>query len=126
VDQGLVRLSASTLGGGDLEGPQIGVATPIFKRHDANTNDPNGFDLVNLSTDFVPDTAFVRVRGREAEFRQALDKWINYDLPEASLMCQKMRGCHIPTSIGWPGAARLHMTRSAHSMHPSFRPAHLH
>ncbi|KPC77480.1 hypothetical protein ADL27_48745, partial [Streptomyces sp. NRRL F-6602] len=40
-----------------LKGPQLGVATPAFKRHDANSNDPYGADLVQLSSEYVPDTA---------------------------------------------------------------------
>ncbi|MFE6864937.1 hypothetical protein ACFVFS_00095 [Kitasatospora sp. NPDC057692] len=61
-----------------LKGIQIGVATPIFKRHDANSNDPHGTDLVTLDTDFIPDTAYVRTAGRSREYLAAQDRWVNY------------------------------------------------
>lgn len=61
-----------------LKGPQIGVATPLFKRHDANSNDPYGVDLLGLPSDYVPDTAYVMAEGREAEFLAAQDRWVDY------------------------------------------------
>ncbi|MFF0516173.1 hypothetical protein [Streptomyces sp. NPDC004250] len=61
-----------------LKGPQIGVATPIFKRHDANSNDPYGADLVTLPSGFVPDTEYVRVKGRSEEYLKAQDRWIDH------------------------------------------------
>lgn len=61
-----------------LKGPQVGVATPVFKRHDANSNDPYGIDLVSLPSDFIPDTAYVRVEGRGKEFLAAQDRWIDH------------------------------------------------
>lgn len=61
-----------------LKGPQLGVATPIFKRHDANSNDAYGADLMALSDDFVPDTAYVRVEGRNSEYLAAQDRWIDH------------------------------------------------
>jgi hypothetical protein len=62
-----------------LKGTQLTVATPVFKRHDANSNDPYGVDLVSLSADFVPDTAYVRVDGNANEFLAAQDRWIDYE-----------------------------------------------
>lgn len=65
-----------------LKGPQLGVATPIFKRHDANSNDPFGADLVDLPSGYVPDTAYVPAPGRQAAYRAALeqerDRWIDH------------------------------------------------
>ncbi|MFF0142973.1 hypothetical protein ACFYRN_41960 [Streptomyces sp. NPDC005227] len=61
-----------------LKGPQLGVATPVFKRHDANSNDAYGADLVNLAADFVPDTAYVRADGRSKEYLAAQDRWIDH------------------------------------------------
>lgn len=61
-----------------LKGIQLSTATPIFKRHDANSNDPYGYDLVSLPADFVPDTEYVCVPGREAPFREAQDRWVDH------------------------------------------------
>ncbi|GAB2932875.1 hypothetical protein [Streptomyces sundarbansensis] len=61
-----------------LKGPQLSVSTPIFKRHDANSNDAYGADLMELPTDFVPDTAYVRADRRTAEYLASQDRWINY------------------------------------------------
>ncbi|MEU5092061.1 hypothetical protein [Streptomyces sp. NPDC021356] len=60
-----------------LKGTQISVATPIFKRHDASTNDPYGADLVALPADFVPDTQYVRAKGRSQAYLRAQDRWID-------------------------------------------------
>ncbi len=61
-----------------LKGPQLSVATPVYKRHDANSNDPYGIDLVDLPADFVPDTAYVRVEGRTLAYLAAQDRWIDH------------------------------------------------
>ncbi|GAB1641451.1 class I SAM-dependent DNA methyltransferase [Krasilnikovia sp. MM14-A1259] len=61
-----------------LKGIQLGTATPIFKRHDANTNDPYGVDLVELPADFVPDTGYVQVPGRIEPYCAAYDQWIDH------------------------------------------------
>ncbi|WP_319462648.1 class I SAM-dependent DNA methyltransferase [Micromonospora sp. RTP1Z1] len=61
-----------------LKGTQLGLATPVFKRHDANSNDPYGVDLVSLPPDFIPDTAYVAVRGRTEEYRRAQIRWTDY------------------------------------------------
>ncbi|WP_103544701.1 hypothetical protein [Streptomyces sp. SM1] len=60
-----------------LKGIQLGVATPVFKRHDANTNDPYGADLVNLAPDFVPSTEYVRAKGRNREYLADQERWID-------------------------------------------------
>ncbi|MGV9920817.1 hypothetical protein ACWDUK_26985 [Streptomyces cellulosae] len=61
-----------------LKGTQISVATPIFKRHDANSNDPYGADLVTIPSEFVPDTEYVRAKGRHQEFLAAQDRWVDH------------------------------------------------
>ncbi|MET7663199.1 hypothetical protein ABZS99_30820 [Streptomyces sp. NPDC005463] len=61
-----------------LKGPQLGVATPAFKRHDANSNDPYGVDLVRLSPGYVPDTAYVVADGRAMEYLAAQDRWLDH------------------------------------------------
>jgi hypothetical protein len=63
-----------------LKGLQLGTATPVFKRHDANSNDPFGADLVSLAPDYVPDTAYVPVLGREDAYQAALerDRWTDH------------------------------------------------
>ncbi|MEU1940905.1 hypothetical protein ABZ554_00130 [Streptomyces sp. NPDC020125] len=65
-----------------LKGTQISVATPVFKRHDANSNAPFGTDLVSLPSDFVPDTEYVRVPGRTQEYLKAQDRWIDHQALE--------------------------------------------
>ncbi|MEU9070968.1 hypothetical protein AB0D60_29220 [Streptomyces sp. NPDC048306] len=61
-----------------LKGTQISVATPLFKRYDANSNDPYGVDLVHVSPDFVPDTEYVRAAGRNLPFLADQDRWIDH------------------------------------------------
>ncbi|MFE1455838.1 hypothetical protein ACFW7K_12715 [Streptomyces sp. NPDC058735] len=61
-----------------LKGTQISVATPIFKRHDANSNDPYGADLVALPSNFVPDTEYVRAMGRSQAYLRAQDRWVDH------------------------------------------------
>jgi hypothetical protein len=61
-----------------LKGTQFSVATPVFKRHDANSNDPYGTDLVALPPDYVPDTAYVRVPGRTQAYLREQDRWIDH------------------------------------------------
>ncbi|MFI7174837.1 MULTISPECIES: hypothetical protein [Streptomyces] len=61
-----------------LKGTQLSVATPVFKRHDANTNDPYGADLTALPTDFVPDSEYVRAPGRTAAYLADQERWVDY------------------------------------------------
>ena len=63
-----------------LKGVQLGVATPVFKRHDANSNDPYGWDLTSLPVDFVPDSAFVAVESNRVVFEAARDRerWVDH------------------------------------------------
>ncbi|MCQ9179862.1 hypothetical protein KMT30_12675 [Streptomyces sp. IBSBF 2953] len=61
-----------------LKGTQLGVANPVFKRHDANSNDPHGADLVALAPDFVPDTAYVRAHDRNRAYLADQERWIDY------------------------------------------------
>ncbi|WP_406721875.1 hypothetical protein OG968_02715 [Streptomyces althioticus] len=61
-----------------LKGTQLSVATPIFKRHDANSNDAYGADLVALPCDFVPDTEYVRPSGRSHAYLIEQERWIDH------------------------------------------------
>ncbi|MGI5180539.1 class I SAM-dependent DNA methyltransferase [Dactylosporangium sp. CA-152071] len=61
-----------------LKGIQIGLATAVFKRHDANSNDPYGADLVTLPQTFVPDSAYIQVPGRSSAFQAAHDRWVDH------------------------------------------------
>lgn len=61
-----------------LKGTQLGIATPIFKRHDANSNDPYGANLVSLASEFVPDTAYVRAHGRSHAYLAEQERWIDH------------------------------------------------
>jgi hypothetical protein len=61
-----------------LKGVQLGVATPVFKRYDANPNDPHGVDLIDLPDDFVSDTEYVRVTGRTPQYLAEQDRWIDH------------------------------------------------
>ncbi|MFF5962692.1 hypothetical protein ACFY64_02875 [Streptomyces collinus] len=72
-----------------LKGTQISVATPVFKRHDANSNAPFGADLVSLASDFVPDTEYVRVPERAQEYLKAQDRWIDHQALEHLRMNDK-------------------------------------
>ncbi|MFJ3931638.1 hypothetical protein [Streptomyces sp. NPDC090029] len=62
-----------------LKGTQLSVATPVFKCHDANSNDPYGRNLVSLARDFVPDTAYVRTREMTKPFLAEQDRWIDHE-----------------------------------------------
>jgi hypothetical protein len=61
-----------------LKGIQLGTATPVFKRYDANSNDPYGLDLVSLPPDFVPNTAYVQAPGRGDAYRSQHDRWLDH------------------------------------------------
>ncbi|CAL9359444.1 hypothetical protein SUDANB105_00633 [Streptomyces sp. enrichment culture] len=61
-----------------LKGTQLSVATPIFKRHDANSNDAYGADLVALPDDFVPDTEYVRPHGRSHAYLMEQERWVDH------------------------------------------------
>ncbi|MER7048838.1 hypothetical protein [Streptomyces jumonjinensis] len=61
-----------------LKGTQLSVATPVFKRHNANSNDPYGADLVSLPADFVPDTEYVRANGRNQAYLHEQERWIDH------------------------------------------------
>ncbi|MEU7605917.1 hypothetical protein AB0B44_34185, partial [Streptomyces sp. NPDC041003] len=61
-----------------LKGTQLSVATPVFKSHNASSNDPYGADLVALPSDFVPGTEYVRAKGRSQAYLVAQDRWIDY------------------------------------------------
>ncbi|MFI1922400.1 hypothetical protein [Streptomyces sp. NPDC020377] len=61
-----------------LKGTQISVATPVFKRHDANSNDPYGVNLADLAVNYVPDTEYLRVKGREQAYLNEQDRWVDH------------------------------------------------
>ncbi len=61
-----------------LKGTQLSVATPVFKRHDANSNDPYGADLVALAPDFVSDSEYVRAPGRNHAYLAEQDRWVDH------------------------------------------------
>ncbi|MFF0370583.1 class I SAM-dependent DNA methyltransferase [Micromonospora sp. NPDC005087] len=55
-----------------LKGPQIGVATPIFKGPNPNTNDAFGVELVGLGDNFIPPSDYRRLGDRES-YEQGLE-----------------------------------------------------
>ncbi|MEU4007152.1 hypothetical protein AB0H30_01480 [Streptomyces pseudogriseolus] len=59
-----------------MKGTQLSIATPIFKRHDANSNDPYGTDLVSLDPEFIPSTPYVRTE--TTGFLASQDRWVDY------------------------------------------------
>ncbi|MFF6824282.1 hypothetical protein [Streptomyces longwoodensis] len=61
-----------------LKGTQISVATPVYKRYDANSNDPYGVDLTALAVNHVPDTEYLRVKGREHAYLGEQDRWVDH------------------------------------------------
>ncbi|MBL7487318.1 hypothetical protein I6A60_00285 [Frankia sp. AgB1.9] len=89
-EAGLIDYDRSSSSGGEyqpadwgeviLKGVQIATATPVFKRHDANPNDPYGYNLVELPPDFVPDTPYVPVEDNRAAFDAARDRdqWVDH------------------------------------------------
>ncbi|MEW2265532.1 hypothetical protein ACGF5T_32560 [Streptomyces sp. NPDC047853] len=59
-----------------LKGQQIGPATPVFKKHGASSNDPYGTNLVTLTQNYVPDTAYLSSAAKE-EFFAAQEYWVD-------------------------------------------------
>ncbi|MFF4578402.1 hypothetical protein ACFY15_08380 [Streptomyces sp. NPDC001373] len=59
-----------------LKGPQLGVATPLFKAPNAGSNDVLGMNLVTIEDDVVPPTEYRRATGRTA-YEQSQDKWLD-------------------------------------------------
>jgi hypothetical protein len=57
-----------------LKGIQIGLANPLFKNPDANSNDPTGLDLVTLPTDATPTTEY-RYATDPSRYLAAQDQW---------------------------------------------------
>ena len=60
-----------------LKGIQIGLANPIFKSPDANSNDAFGLDLVTMPVDEVPKTEYRRETD-VSRFEAAQDRWVNH------------------------------------------------
>lgn len=62
-----------------LKGIQLGVATPVFKRHDANSNDPYGLDLTKLPVDYISDSEYLPAEGRLEAFIAEQERWIDHE-----------------------------------------------
>ena len=60
-----------------LKGIQIGLANPLFKNPDANSNDPTGLDLVRIPTDAIPATEY-RYATDRSRYLAAQDQWIDH------------------------------------------------
>ena len=60
-----------------LKGIQIGLANPLFKNPDANSNDPTGLDLVRMPTDATPATEY-RYATDRSRYLAAQDQWIDH------------------------------------------------
>ena len=60
-----------------LKGMQIGLANPLFKNPDANSNDPTGLDLVSMPTDATPATEY-RYATDRSRYLAAQDQWTDY------------------------------------------------
>ncbi|MCK9895052.1 hypothetical protein [Frankia sp. AgB32] len=80
IDHNRARVQPSTWDGVVFKGVQFGAANAVFKRYDANSNDPHGRDLVSLEADFVPDTPYVAVESNRAAFEAARDRerWVDH------------------------------------------------
>ena len=59
-----------------LKGIQIGPANPLFKKPNANSNDPTGLDLVSMSADATPMTEYRYVSS--SAYLAARDQWTDY------------------------------------------------
>jgi hypothetical protein len=60
-----------------LKGIQIGLANPLYKNPDANSNDPTGLDLVTLPTDATPATEY-RYAADPSRYLAAQDQWTDH------------------------------------------------
>ena len=60
-----------------LKGIQIGLANPIFKSPDANSNDAIGLDLVTMPVDEMPETEYRRATD-VSRYEAAQDRWVNH------------------------------------------------
>ncbi|MFG2483337.1 hypothetical protein ACGFSI_11345 [Streptomyces virginiae] len=112
-----------------LKGTQISVATPVFKRHDANTNEPYGADLVTLPPNFVPDTEYVRFMDRSQAYLSAQDRWIDYRVlarlraKEKTVACarhQAGREDHTPESQAAQDRVEAGLTQRARRRYAAF------
>jgi hypothetical protein len=59
-----------------LKGIQIGLANPLFKNPDANSNDPTGLDLVSMPDDATPVTEYRYATG-PSRYLAAQDLWFD-------------------------------------------------
>ncbi|EXG82021.1 hypothetical protein [Cryptosporangium arvum] len=67
-----------------LKGPQIGVATPLFKQPTQGSGEVLGLDLTTLPADALPATEYRNATDR-ARFEAAQDRWIDHPLLERLL-----------------------------------------
>ena len=59
-----------------LKGIQIGLANPMFKSPNANSNDAFGLDLVSMSTDATPETEYRRAVDL-SRYEATQDQWVD-------------------------------------------------
>ena len=77
--EGLIKYELSNPGDWSrviLKGIQIGLANPIFKPPDANSNDAFGLDPVSMPIDEVPRTEYRRAAD-EPRYEAAQDQWVD-------------------------------------------------
>jgi hypothetical protein len=77
--EGLIRYDRSHPGDWSeviLKGIQIGLANPLFKNPDANSNDPTGLDLVSMPTDATPMTEYRYLAS--STYQAAQDEWTDH------------------------------------------------
>jgi hypothetical protein len=84
-----------------LKGIQIGLANPLFKNPDANSNDPAGLDLVSMPANATPMTEYRYVPS--SAYLAAQDQWI---------VAEILRIGDTPSPIAWLGAARSPQTQN--------------
>jgi hypothetical protein len=60
-----------------LKGIQIGLANPMFKSPNANSNDAFGLDLVSMPVDATPETEYRRATDI-SRYEAAQDQWISH------------------------------------------------
>jgi hypothetical protein len=58
-----------------LRGIQIGLANPMFKSPDANSNDPFGLALLSMATNEIPETDF-RISD-PSRYEESQEKWVD-------------------------------------------------
>jgi hypothetical protein len=77
--EGLIKYDLSDPGDWSevvLKGIQIGLANPLFKPPNANSNDAFGLDLVSMRTDATPETDYRRATD-VSRYRAVQDQWVD-------------------------------------------------